>query len=150
MSETDKIEKTIVLRAPRSRVWRAISDAREFGTWFRVKLEGPFTVGKIAHGSITYPGYEHVKFTAHIDAIEPEHRMVMRWHPNAIDPDADYSAEPMTTVVFRLDDVPGGTRLTVTETGFDALPPDRRDLAFRSNDGGWAEQLTNVERYLAG
>jgi uncharacterized protein YndB with AHSA1/START domain len=150
MSETDKIEKTIVLRAPRSRVWRAISDAREFGTWFRVELEGPFVVGQVARGNIKYPGYEHVKFVAHIDAIEPEHRMVMRWHPNAIDPDTDYAAEPMTTVVFRLEDVPEGTRLTVTETGFDALPPERRDVAFRSNAGGWAEQLTNVERYLAG
>lgn len=150
MSDTNKIEKSVVLRAPRSRVWRAISDAREFGTWFRVKLETPFEVGKIAHGQITYPGYEHVKFVAHIDALEPEQRMAMRWHPNAIDPAADYSAEPMTTVVFRLEDVPEGTRLTVTETGFDKLPPDRRELAFRSNDGGWAEQMKNIEHHVAG
>jgi uncharacterized protein YndB with AHSA1/START domain len=150
MSSTDRIEKIIVLHAPRARVWRAISDAREFGTWFRVALEGEFAPGARLHGQITYPGYEHVRMEMQVERIEPERLFSYRWHPNAVDPVADYSAEPTTLVEFRLEDAPGGgTKLTVVESGFDRIPAHRRDEAFRMNEGGWAEQIENVARHVA-
>lgn len=150
MSETDRIEKKIVLRSPRSRVWRALTDATEFGTWFRVKLETGFAVGKPATGSIMYPGYEHLKFTATVEKMDAERLFSFRWHPAAIDPKVDYSKEPTTLVEFRLDEVPEGTQLTVVESGFDRIPPERRAEAFRMNEGGWAEQLTNIRDHVAG
>lgn len=150
MAETDRIEKTVVLRAPRSRVWRAIADAQEFGKWFGVKLEGAFQPGAPISGKITYPGYEHLTMDMEVERIEPEKYFSYRWHPYAIDPAVDYSKEPTTLVEFRLeDDAGGGTRLTIVESGFDRIPLARRQSAFRANDGGWAQQTQNIERHVA-
>jgi len=149
MTDTDRIEKTVMLRAPRSRVWRAITAADQFGTWFGVKLEGPFAEGAAARGKITYPGYEHLTLEMLVDRIEPERYFAFRWHPYAIDPDVDYSAEPTTLVEFRLDEAPGGTLLTIVESGFDRIPLARRAEAFRMNEGGWTEQVKNIERYVS-
>jgi uncharacterized protein YndB with AHSA1/START domain len=146
---TDRIEKSIILRAPRSRVWRAIANAEEFGAWFRVKFDGPFVPGASVRGQITHPGYEHVTVEILIERIEPEQLLSCRWHPYPVDPDVDYSVEPMTLVEFRLEEVSGGTRLTVTESGFDKIPLARRDEAFRMNEGGWTEQMKNIEQYVA-
>ncbi len=148
MSSTDRIEKKVLLKAPRSRVWRAISDAEEFGTWFRMKLDGPFREGATTRGRVTYPGYEHVTAEFLVERIEPERRFAIRWHPYAIEPGVDYSAEPTTLVEFLLEEAPGGTLLTVAESGFDRLPAGRRAEAFRMNEGGWAEQLRNIERHV--
>lgn len=144
----DQIEKKIELKAPISRVWRALTDYREFGEWFRVKLQDPFLPGKPTRGHITYPGYEHLRFEAIVQALAPEHLFSFTWHPYAIDPSKDYSHEPSTLVEFRLESNPGGTLLTVTESGFDKLPSERRLEAFRMNDGGWAEQMKNIESYV--
>ena len=133
MSDTDRIEKSILLDAPRSRVWRALTDAKEFGTWFRVTLEGAFQEGATVRGRITHPGYEHVTMEMQIVRLDPERLCSYRWHPYAISPDVDYAAEPTTLVAFRLEDARGGTRLTVVESGFDRLPSGRRDEAFRMN-----------------
>ncbi len=149
MVTTDRIEKKIVLRAPRSRVWRALTDANEFGTWFRVKLERGFAPGATVKGRITHPGYEHLSMEMQIDRIEPERYFSYRWHPYAVDPAVDYSKEPSTLVEFRLDEVDGGTALTIVESGFDRIPAARRDEAFRMNEGGWTEQLKNIERHVA-
>src|ERR1700694_2534148 len=135
--DTDRIEKKIVLHAPRSRVWRAIANAEEFGTWFRVKLEGTFQQGTTIRGKITHPGYEHLTMEMQVDRIEPEKYFSYRWHPYAIDPAVDYSAEPTTLVEFHLDDTDGATMLTIVESGFDRIPAARRETAFRMNDGGW-------------
>ena len=129
-------------------MWRAISDAREFGEWFRVKLEGSFEEGRTIHGRITYPGYEHLNVEMLVEKLEPERYFAYRWRPNAVDPKHDYSAEPMTLVEFELADAPEGTRLTIIESGFDRLPAERRAEAFRGNDQGWSEQIKNVEQYV--
>jgi uncharacterized protein YndB with AHSA1/START domain len=150
MSDTDRIEKQIILRAPRQRVWRALTDATEFGTWFRVQLDGPFVVGKKTIGKITIPGFEHVAMEVRVEQIDRERfHFAYRWNPYAIDPAVDYSKESPTLVEFQLDEAPGGTRLTVTESGFDKLPASRRDEAFRMNSGGWEAQLKNIERHVA-
>lgn len=150
---SDRIEKRIELKAPLSRVWRALTDYREFGEWFRVKLDGPFVPGKVSRGQITCPGYEHVKWEAVVQKMEPERLFSFTWpHPKSLekaDAPADYSNEPSTLVEFRLEKTAKGTLLTVTESGFDQLPADRRLEAFRRNEGGWAEQMKNVEAYLA-
>ena len=146
---TDRIEKRIELKAPVARVWRALTDHREFGEWFRVKIDGPFVPGEVSRGNITYPGYEHLKWEAVVKAMEPERLFSFTWHPYAVDPKVDYSKEPQTLVEFRLEKTPEGTRLTVTESGFDKIPAGRRPEAFRMNEGGWAEQMKNIERYLA-
>jgi uncharacterized protein YndB with AHSA1/START domain len=147
---TDRIEKQISLKAPKARVWRALTDAKEFGAWFRVRLEGPFVVGQSTVGNITYPGYEHLKMEVQVEAMRGEEYFSFRWHPYAIDPSVDYSQEPTTLVEFRLESVGSGTRLTVTESGFDRLPAGRRDEAFRMNDGGWGTQMENVHRHVDG
>ncbi len=147
---TDRIEKRIVLRAPRSRVWRAIADAKEFGAWFGVRLEGAFVAGATVRGRLTVPGYEHLTMEVVVERMEPERLLSYRWHPYAVDPKVDYSAEPTTLVELRLAEVPGGTELTVVESGFDRLPAARRADAFRMNEGGWATQLQNVARHVAG
>lgn len=147
---TDRIEKQVLLRAPRARVWRALTDIREFGTWFRVKLETGFALGAVARGHVTYPGYEHLVFEATVERMEPERLLSWRWHPAAVDADVDYSKEPTTLVTFTLEDAPEGTRLTVVESGFDAFPPERREQAFRMNEGGWTTQLENVSRHVSG
>jgi uncharacterized protein YndB with AHSA1/START domain len=144
----DRIEKRIELKAPVQRVWRALTDYREFGKWFRVTLEGPFVPGKEVRGRITYPGYEHLAMTVTVQRIELERLFSFNWHPYAIDPNADYSAEPPTLVEFTLQDVPGGTLLVVVESGFAALPAHRRDEAFRMNDGGWSIQVENIARHV--
>ncbi len=148
-TNTDRIEKRTFLRAPRSRVWRAITNADEFGAWFGVKLEHPFTEGATTLGRITSRGYEHVTVEMRIERIEPERLFSYRWHPYAVDAGVDYSPEPMTLVEFRLDDAEGGTLLVIVESGFDRLPSSRRAEAFRMNDGGWTAQMTNIERYVS-
>jgi uncharacterized protein YndB with AHSA1/START domain len=149
VTNTDAIEKTVTLRAPRSRVWRAITNAKEFGEWFRVKLEGSFAEGAITRGRITYPGYEHLTMEMQVERIEPERYFAYRWHPYAVDPNVDFSSEPTTLVEFRLEEADGGTVLTVIESGFDRIPLARRAEAFRMNDGGWTEQMKNIERYVS-
>src|SRR5690349_18647883 len=143
-STTDRIEKQILLRAPRSRVWRAVSDYKQFGEWFRVALEGPFAPGARVRGKVTYPGYEHVTFEVQVERVEPERLLSWRWHPAAIEAGVDYSKEPTTLVVFELEEQSGGTLLKVVESGFDRLPPARRANAFRMNEQGWAAQMENV------
>lgn len=145
---SDRIEKTIDLRAPVERVWRAVSDHKEFGTWFRVDLEGPFAVGQEARGKITHPGYEHVVWKAKVVAIEPPKRLAFTWHPYGIDPDVDYDQEEPTLVEFKLEPIAAGTRLTVIESGFDKVPAHRREEAFRMNDGGWAQQVKNIQAHV--
>jgi uncharacterized protein YndB with AHSA1/START domain len=146
---TDRIEKTIVLHAPRSRVWRALAQAKEFGAWFGMALEGDFAPGALVAGRLTTPGHEHLTFEIEVDRIEPERLFSYRWHPYAVEPGVDYANEPTTLVEFHLADVAEGTQLTVVESGFDHIPPERRGIAFRMNDQGWAEQLTNIARYVA-
>ncbi len=150
MSSTNEIRKQLHLEAPPARVWRAITDADEFGAWFRVKLETPFVVGQASSGHITYPGWEHLRFTLVTEAIEPPTRFAYRWHPYAVDTARDYSAEPMTLVEFLLEPRDGGTLVTVVESGFDRLPPERIDEAFRMNERGWAEQLANIRSHVGG
>jgi uncharacterized protein YndB with AHSA1/START domain len=146
---TDRIEKKVVLRAPRSRVWRAIATSNEFGAWFGVKLDdAAFAPGALVKGRITVPGYEEWKFELTIERMEPERLFSYRWHPYP-EPGVDTTSEPTTLVEFRLEDVAGGTELTVVESGFDRIPLARRAKAFRMNDQGWAEQLRNVERHVA-
>jgi uncharacterized protein YndB with AHSA1/START domain len=146
---TDRIEKEIVLGAPRSRVWRALADAEQFGAWFGIKFEGPFVPGALVHGRLTAPGHEHVTLEFAIERMDPESRMSYRWHPYAVEPGVDYSSEPTTLVEFQLQEVAGGTALRVVESGFDRIPPARRAEALRMNDAGWAEELENIARYVA-
>jgi uncharacterized protein YndB with AHSA1/START domain len=147
-SPTDRIEKTIVLRASRARVWRALADAVEFGSWFGVVLDGPFIPGGTVSGKITHKGYEHLKWEITVERMEKERLFSFRWHPYAIEPSVDYSREPTTLIVFTLEDEEGGTRLRVVESGFDAIPLARRALAFRMNDQGWAVQMTSIENHV--
>jgi len=145
----DQITKQVELRAPLSRVWRALMDRTEFGDWFGVRFPaGTFVAGETVSGNITYPGYEHLVMDIEIVDVTPERTLAYRWHPYAIDPKTDYSSEPMTLVTFTLEATATGTRLTVVESGFDAIPLHRRDEAFRMNDSGWAEQLVNIERHV--
>jgi uncharacterized protein YndB with AHSA1/START domain len=150
MSDTDRIEKQIDLRAPRSRVWKALTDTREFSAWFGVDLDGRFAAGQPIRGRITIPGYQHVTMEVTVETMEPETRFSWRWHPAAIDPKADYSKEPTTLVEFRLAEIAGGTRLTVVESGFDRIPASRRDEAFRMNSGGWTMQVENIRKHVGG
>jgi uncharacterized protein YndB with AHSA1/START domain len=149
-TSTDRIERSIVLKAPRSRVWRALSNAEEFGDWFGVALKGrTFTAGTRTQGKVTHPGYEHLTWDVLIERVEPERLLSWRWHPGAVDTSIDYSKEPSTEVVFELKEVDGGTLLTVVESGFDNLPASRRLDAFRMNSGGWDIQMQNIERHVA-
>ena len=145
----NRIEKRIELKAPVSRVWRALTDHREFGEWFRVKLDGPFVPGQISRGHITYPGYEHLKWEAVVQKMEPERLFSFTWHPCAVDSKIDYSKEASTLVEFRLEKTTNGTLLLLTESGFDKIPSERRLEAFRRNDGGWTEQVKNIENHVA-
>src|SRR6266436_8689226 len=142
---TDRIEKKILLRAPRKRVWRALSDSTEFGTWFGVKFEGPFAPGAVMRGVIVTTSvnaevasaqkpYKGMPFEITIEQMEPERLFSFRWHPFAVEPGVDYSAEPTTLVSFTLDDAPEGTSLTVCESGFDRIPPERREKPFAANE----------------
>ncbi len=148
-SSTDRIERSTLLKAPRSRVWRALSNAEEFGDWFGVALKGKtFAAGQRVQGQLTHPGYEHVVWDVLIERLEPERFFSWRWHPAAIESSVDYSNEPTTLVEFELKEVEGGTLLTVVESGFDGLPPSRRLDAFRSNSGGWDEQMKRIEKHV--
>jgi uncharacterized protein YndB with AHSA1/START domain len=145
----DRIEKKIEIAAPVSRVWQALTDSKQFGEWFLVKMEGPFVAGRPIAGQITHPGYEHVRMEIVVQTIEPETLFSYTWHPYAIEPNVDYSHEPSTLVEFRLGATAAGTLLTVTESGFDRIPAARRDKAFRMNDSGWAQQIGNIQAYVA-
>jgi uncharacterized protein YndB with AHSA1/START domain len=145
---TDRIEKKILLRAPRTRVWHALTDSKEFGAWFQCAFTEPFRPGATLKGRITYPGKEHLVMEIVIETMEPERLFSYRWHPNAVDPKADYSKEPMTLVEFTLEEAEGGTLLKLVETGFDGIPIARRAEALRKNEGGWAAQMKAIESYL--
>ena len=147
--ETNRIEKSIELQAPVSRVWRALTDYREFGEWFLVQLEAPFQPGQPSRGQLTYPGLEFVKFRAVVQKIEPEHTFSFTWHPYAVDPSIDYSTETPTLVEFTLAPTLSGTLLRVTESGFDNLPEPRRSEALRMDDSGWTVQMHHIEAYVA-
>jgi len=157
---TDRIEKKILLHAPRTRVWRAISDSKEFGTWFGMKFDGPFVPGAVMLGVIVgtkvnaevakaQKEYQGMSGEIRIEQIEPERRFSFRWHPFAVDRGVDYSAEPTTLVVFALEETPNGVLLTVTESGFDQIPLPRRAKAFTANEGGWTIVMKLIEEYLA-
>ena len=146
--DTDRIVKEMDLKAPVSRVWRALTDYREFGQWFGVKLETPFEPGKVTRGRITIPGYEHGTLDVLVQQMEPERVFSFQWHPYAVDPNFDYSKEPQTLVEFRLEPTAGGTRLLLTESGFDRIPAARRAEAFRMNEGGWTSQMKNIARHV--
>lgn len=157
---TDRIEKKVLLRAPLKRVWRAIADSNEFGTWFGLKFDGPFVEGAPLRGVIVpstvnpeiaelEKPHAGVVFEMTIEKIEPERLFSFRWHPNAVNRDVDYSAEPTTLVVFTLEEVAGGVMLTITESGFDRIPLARRAEAFLANDAGWSTMTRAIEDYLA-
>ena len=157
---TDRIEKNILLRAPRARVWRALTDAQEFGTWFGVKFEGTFAPGALVRGVIVPTAvdagvakaqqpYAGRPFEISIDRMDAEQLFSFRWHPYAVEPGVDYSAEPMTLVAFVLEEAAGGIMLTVTESGFDRIPLARRAKAFAANEGGWGMVVTLIEKHLA-
>ncbi|MBV8201164.1 MAG: SRPBCC family protein [Acidobacteria bacterium] len=157
---TDRIEKKILLRAPRQRVWRALTDATEFGSWFGMRLDGPFTPGASLRGVIVpttadpdvaklQQPYEGMPCEIIVEQIEPERLFSFRWHPYAVEPGTDYSAEPTTLVVFTLKEVAGGIQLTVTESGFERIPLARRAKAFEANDAGWGMQVTLLGKHLA-
>jgi uncharacterized protein YndB with AHSA1/START domain len=156
----DRIEKQIVLKASRERVWRAISDSASFGAWFGVEIEGAFVAGKEARGRITptradpdvarlQEPYLGLPWRVVVERIEPMTIFSFRWHPYALDTNHDYSKEPMTLVTFELADAEGGTLLTITESGFDKIPIERRAKAFEANDGGWTHQTKLIEKFLA-
>ena len=146
---SDRIEKEIVLKAPIARVWKALTDYKEFGEWFRVKLEGPFVPGQVAQGHMLFPGFEHVIFQVKVQQMEPERLFSYTWHPAAIAPEVDYSDEEPTLVEFELEEIPTGTLLKLTESGFDKVPAHRRAEAFRMDEGGWVAQLENIERHVS-
>ena len=156
----DRIEKTILLRAPRQRVWRALTEAEQFGTWFGMKFDKPFAPGATVRARIVgttvdkevakeQEQYAGQPFDITIDRIEPERLFSFRWHPHAVEPGVDYSQEPTTLVEFTLAEAQGGIMLTVSESGFDKIPLERRAKAFAANDGGWAIVVTLIEKYLA-
>lgn len=147
-SDTDRIVKRLDVRATRARVWRALADATEFGAWFGMVLDQPFAPGAAVVGRLTIPGYEHIALEMRIEAMEEGRRFAYRWHPYAVDPAIDYRAEPMTLVEFLLEDAPGGTAITIIESGFDALPASRRAEAFRRNTGGWESQTLKLAAHV--
>jgi len=159
-TSTDRIEKTILLRAPLKRVWRALSDSTEFGNWFGMRFNSPFSPGATLTAVIVpttvnqevakmQKPYEGISFEIKIEQMQPERLFSFRWHPGAVEPGIDYSSEPTTLVVFTLEKVPDGVQLTVTESGFDQIPLARRAKAFSANEGGWAIVITLIEEHLA-
>jgi uncharacterized protein YndB with AHSA1/START domain len=159
-ANTDRIEQQVLLKAPRERVWRALSEAEQFGAWFGVRFDGPFVAGERLSGHIVptqvdeevaamQAPYEGTPFEWIVERIEPMQRIAFRWHPFAIDKEIDYANEPMTLIVFELHDAPEGILLTVTESGFDKLPPERRAKAFGANEGGWVHQMKLIAKYIA-
>ena len=161
MSDTDRIVKSVVLKAPRERVWRALSESSEFGSWFGMDFDGPFVAGRPITGRIAptkvdpevakmQEQYAGRAFEFRIGRIEPMDRIELHWHPFAVDPNVDYSREPMTLIEFVLEDADGGTRLTITESGFDRIPLARRAEAFKANEGGWTHQARLIKKYVEG
>lgn len=149
-ASTDRIERQIHIKAPRSKVWHVLADAESFGEWFGVALKGKhFAAGEPCSGNITYPGYEHLTWNVVVERIEPERLLSFRWHPYAVDPKVDYSQEPTTLVSFQLEETADGTLLRLVESGFDQIPVHRRLEAFRMNSGGWDAQMTNIDAYVA-
>lgn len=146
--EQDRIEKVVELAAPVARVWRAITDHKEFGEWFRVRLDQPFEVGATTTGNITYPGYEHMKWESLTEAMDPERLFAFSWPPSAVDPDGQYAPEAKVRVEFRLEPTSSGTRLTITESGFQQFPESKRLEVLRSNTEGWDIQAKNVAAYV--
>jgi uncharacterized protein YndB with AHSA1/START domain len=147
MTSTDRIQKQVTLRATPARVWRALSTAREFGAWFGAELREDFAPGATVHGKVTYQG-KNLTITFQVERMEPERLLAFRWHPYAVDPSIDYASEPTTLVELALTPAPDGTLLTVTESGFDAIPAARRAKAFEMNGAGWAQQLENIAKYV--
>jgi len=147
MSE-NRIEKKIELKAPVSKVWKALTDHKEFGQWFGCKLEGPFIVGKSVVGKLNFPGFDHMQWAVDVKQMEPERLFSFTWHPYPADPAIDYAKEPPTLVEFRLEAIPTGTLLVVTESGFEKIPANRRLEAFRMNEEGWVEQLENIANHV--
>jgi uncharacterized protein YndB with AHSA1/START domain len=149
-TSTDRIERKVLIKATRARVWRAVADAAEFGSWFGVDFKGKtFAAGKSVQGKITYPGYEHLTMEVLIDRVVPERLLSWRWHPAAIDPAVDYSQEPTTLVVFELEEVDGGVMLSVIESGLDKIPLERRATVLRLNSSGWDAQMENIKKHVA-
>jgi uncharacterized protein YndB with AHSA1/START domain len=149
-SSTDRIERKVVLKASRARVWQALTSIEEFNSWFRVKIAGKkFMAGQKYSGQVAYPGYEHIVFEVTIEKADPEQLLSWRWHPAAIDPKVDYSSEPTTLVEFQLQDAVGGTLLTVVESGIDKIPVPRRMEVFRMNSEGWDGQMQNIEKHVS-
>jgi uncharacterized protein YndB with AHSA1/START domain len=149
-TSTDRIERKVLIKATRARVWRAVADAAEFGSWFGVDFKGQtFVAGKAVQGKITYPGYEHLTMEVLIDQVVPERLLSWHWHPAAIDPAVDYSHEPTTLVVFELEEVDGGVMLSVVESGLDKIPLERRATVLRMNSSGWDAQMENVKKHVA-
>ncbi len=144
----DRIEKHIQIAAPQARVWQALTDYRQFGQWFYVKLEGPFVAGQGVGGEITWPGFEHLRMEVVVKSIQPESHFAYTWHPYAVDPAVDYSQETPTLVEFNLSAVAGGTSVTVVESGFENIPAARRGEAFLRNDNGWRQQMENIRAYV--
>ncbi|WP_260961957.1 SRPBCC family protein [Pseudomonas citri] len=150
MHSSDRIERKILLKAPRSHVWRVLANAEAFGQWFGVALEGKrFVAGERTQGQVTYPGYEHLVWDVLVERVEPERVFSFRWHPYAVEPQVDYSQESETRVQFDLEDMDGGTLLKVVESGFGSLPEARRLKAFRMDSRGWDEQMANIEAFLS-
>ncbi|GAC1650183.1 MAG: SRPBCC family protein [Candidatus Dormibacteraceae bacterium] len=149
VTSTDRIEKRVLLKAPRARVWHALADAQAFGQWFGVDLAGSFSPGATLRGRFTHESHEHLEMQVTVESVEPERRLSWRWHPHRLEPGTDYSAEPTTLVVFELEESADGTLVTVTESGFDQLPAEVRVETFRGNVTGWNEQLQSIERYVS-
>jgi len=156
---SDRIQKVVTLKASRERVWKAVSDAKQFGTWFGVDFNGDFKPGAQMTGTMRptqvdpetakrQEAYAGRTFEFWVEEIQPPSRIAFRWHPYALDPKVDYSSEPKTLIVFQLDEVEGGTTVTITETGFDSIPLHRRAEAFKANEGGWAKQAELLEKYV--
>jgi uncharacterized protein YndB with AHSA1/START domain len=146
---TDRIEKVVNFDAPRSRVWRALTDYTQFNQWFGVALTTPFTPGAAVSGQLTIGKYEQFKLTIWIESMDPERLLSFRWHPYAIEEGVDYAAEPTTLVTFTLEDAGAATRLTIVESGFDAIPEARRAKAFSMNERGWTAQAENIRKFLS-
>ncbi len=145
----NQIQKRLELSAPVSRVWQALTDSHQFGQWFQVKLEGPFVPGRSVGGQLTFPGYQHLRMEVTVKTMEPTSYFSYTWHPYAVDPKTDYSQETPTLVEFKLTEIPGGTLLVVTESGFENLPPERYADAFRMNTRGWEQQLGSIATYVS-
>jgi uncharacterized protein YndB with AHSA1/START domain len=150
MTSTDRIEKTVLLKAPRPKVWEALADSAQFGAWFGANFQGPFEAGQPASGVMTVPGYEGAPLRIYVDRVESPSLFSFRWHPYDPDPNVDTSREPMTLITFELEEVAEGTRLAIVESGFDALPKERAMAAYRTNDEGWKFQTNNIRQHVEG